>query len=124
MNVNMPNLVSVTGSWIIHFSELHLPGSARSNSEVVPPGPLRKIDPKYTQDMINEHIEGEVILYGVIRQDGSVDSIQIVRGIDKKLDANAAEAFSQWKFQPAMKDGQPIALEAIVHIPFHGPERE
>jgi TonB family protein len=124
MNVNMPNLVSMTGSWIIHFSELQLPGSARTNSEVVPPGPLRKIDPKYTQDMINEHIEGEVILYGVIRQDGSVDSVQIVRGLDKQLDANAASAFSQWKFQPAMKDGQPVALEAIVHIPFHGPERE
>jgi len=124
MNVNMPNLVSMTGSWIIHFSELHLPGSARTNSEVVPPGPLRKIDPKYTQDMINEHIEGEMILYGVIRQDGSVDSVQIVRGLDKQLDANAATAFSQWKFQPAMKDGQPVALEAIVHIPFHGPERE
>ncbi len=124
MNVDMPNLSSVTGSWIIHFSEMHLPGAARTAGPLNPPGPLRKVDPKYPQDLIQEHVEGEVILYGVIRPDGSVDSIQLVRGLDKQLDANSIEAFSQWKFRPAIKDGQPVALEAIVHIPFRGPERE
>lgn len=124
MNVNMPNLNSVTGSWIIHFSELHLPGVSRTSGVVTAPDPLRKVDPKYPQDLINEHVEGEVILYGVIRPDGNVDSIQLVRSLDKQLDANAIEAFSQWKFRPATKDGQPVALEAIVHIPFKGPERE
>jgi TonB family protein len=59
----------------------------------------------------------------VIRPDGSVDSIQVVRGVDDQLDANAVEAFGQWKFEPATKEGQPVALEAIVHIPFHAPER-
>jgi TonB family protein len=68
-------------------------------------------------------VEGEVILYGVIRQDGTVDSIQLVRGIDPQLDAYSIEAFAQWKFQPATKEGQPVDLEAIVHIPFRGPER-
>ncbi|HKN23272.1 MAG TPA: TonB family protein [Candidatus Acidoferrum sp.] len=124
MNVDMPNLNSVTGSWIIHFSEMHLPGVARTNGLVNAPGPLRKVDPKYPQDLVQEHVEGEVILYGVIRPDGSVDSIQIVRSLDKQLDANAVEALSQWKFRPATKDGQPVALEAIVHIPFRGPQRE
>jgi TonB family protein len=124
MNVNMPNLNSVTGSWIIHFSELHLPGTARLGGEVSAPNPLRKVDPKYSRDMMKEHIEGEVVLYGVIRADGTVDSIQLVRGIDKQLDANAIDAFSQWKFQPATKGGQAVDIEAIVHIPFRGPERE
>jgi TonB family protein len=124
MNVDMPNLNSVTGSWIIHFSELHLPGVARSPSQISAPGPLHKVDPKYPQDLIQEHVQGQVILYGVIRTDGSVDSIQLVRGLDKQLDANAIEAFGQWKFRPATKDGQPVALEAIVYIPFKGPERE
>ena len=124
MNVNMPNLNSVTGSWIIHFSELRLAGAARLSGELNAPVPVRKLDPKYPQDAIAEHIQGEVILYGVIRPDGTVDSIQLVRGIDEQLNANAIAAFAQWKFQPATKGGQPIALEAIVHIPFRGPERE
>jgi len=124
MNVNMPNLNSVTGSWIIHFSELHLTGGAKPTGEVSAPVPLRKVDPKYPQDAIREHVEGEVILYGVIRPDGTADSIQIVHGIDPQLDANAVAAFAQWKFQPATKGGQPVALEAIVHIPFRGPARQ
>jgi TonB family protein len=124
MNVNMPNLNSVTGSWIIHFAELHLAGAVRANGELSAPVPLRKVDPKYPPTAVQEHIEGEVILYGVIRPDGTVDSIQIVHGIDSQLDANAAAAFSQWKFQPATRGDQPVALEAVVHIPFRGPERE
>jgi TonB family protein len=124
MNINMPNLSSATGSWIIHFSELHLGGSAAHRlGEVNAPVALRKVDPKYPQMLVQDHVEGEVILYGVIRRDGTVDSIQLVRGIDPQLDAYSIEAFAQWKFQPATKEGQPVDLEAIVYIPFRGPER-
>ena len=123
MLVNMPNLNSATGSWILNFSELSTgsAGAQADSSEVSAPGPLRKIDPKYPPTLINEHVEGEVVLYAVIRRDGSVDSIQLVRGVDGQLDSNAMNALSQWKFRPATKQGAPIELEAIVHIPFHAP---
>jgi TonB family protein len=123
MLVNMPNLNSATGSWILNFSELRTgsEGSHQASSDVSAPGPLRKVDPKYPPTLINEHVEGEVVLYAVIRSDGSVDSIQLVRGIDEQLDANAMQALSQWKFRPATKQGTPVDLEAIVHIPFHAP---
>jgi TonB family protein len=123
MLVNMPNLNSATGSWILNFSELRVnsEGPRPASSDVSAPGPLRKIDPKYPPTLIKERVEGEVVLYAVIRRDGSVDSIQLVRGIDDQLDANAMQALSQWKFRPATKQGVPIELEAIVHIPFHAP---
>lgn len=124
MRIDMPNLNSATGSWILSFSELgtNTPGPHLANgSEVEGPEPLRKVDPKYPPTLIDEHVEGEVILYAVIRKDGSVDSIQLVRGIDEQLDANAVHALSQWKFRPATKQGEPVDLEAIVHIPFRTP---
>jgi TonB family protein len=123
MLVNMPNLNSATGSWILNFSELraNTEGPRLTSSDVSAPGPLRKIDPKYPPTLIKEHVEGEVVLYAVIRRDGSVDSIQLVHGVDEQLDANAMEALSQWKFRPATKQGAPVELEAIVHIPFHPP---
>jgi len=121
--VNMPNLNSATGSWILNFSELRTgPGAPRVLSgDLSGPVPLKKIDPKYPPTLINEHVEGEVILYAILRSDGSVDSIQLVRGLDEQLDANAMSALSQWKFRPASKQGVPVELEAIVHIPFHAP---
>jgi TonB family protein len=119
--VNMPNLNSATGSWILNFSELRSSRSAArvTSSDLEGPAPLKKSDPKYPPTLINEHVEGEVVLYAVIRADGSVDSVELVRGLDEQLDANAMSALSQWKFRPASRQGTPVDLEAIVHIPFH-----
>ena len=128
MNVNMPNLNSATGSWILNFSERR-PASAGSrqiqdaSGEIAEPLPLKKVDPKYPPTLMAEHVEGEVILYAMIRRDGSVDAIQVVRGIDPLLDANATRALAQWKFRPAERNGEPVDVEAIVHIPFHAPEQ-
>jgi len=125
VHVNMPNLNSATGSWVLNFSELSGDANTRRTAEEVSsPQPLRKVDPKYPPTLIAEHVEGEVVLYAVIRKDGSVDSIQLVKGIDEQLDANAMHAFAQWKFQPAEKHGETIDLEAIVHIPFRAPARQ
>jgi TonB family protein len=118
--VNMPNLNSASGSWVLNFSELHMSGAAPQDSgDIGNPEPIRKVDPKYPPALIEGHVQGEVVLYAVIRHDGSVDSIQVVRGLDEELDRHAAEALAQWKFRPAERDGNPVDLEAIVHIPFH-----
>src|SRR5215470_2329577 len=95
MHVNMPNLNSATGSWIINFSELRTDPSAPRTaigSDVAAPLAIKKVDPKYPPTLVAENVEGEVVLYAVIRRDGSVDSIQLVKGIDEQLDENAMKA--------------------------------
>jgi TonB family protein len=126
MLVNMPNLNSATGSWILNFSELRSSSSAPhvTSADLSGPSPVKKSDPRYPPTLINEHVEGEVVLYAVIRADGSVDSVELVRGLDAQLDANAMEALSQWKFRPASRQGTPVDLEAVVHIPFRAPSND
>ncbi len=117
--VNMPNLTSSAGSWVMNFAELDADGEPAPRREgLAGPVPLRKVDPKYPPDMVNEHVEGEVLLYAIIRADGSVDSVQIVKGIEPELDRNAMQALSRWKFRPALRNNQPVELEALVRIPF------
>ncbi len=122
LHVNMPNLTSASGSWVLNFAEMEErdagPYARSVASELAGPVALRKVDPKYPPELRTAHVEGEVVLYAVIRKDGSVDSIQLVHGVDSHLDANAMEALAQWKFQPAEKHGEPVDLEAVVHIPF------
>jgi TonB family protein len=119
LDVNMPNLTSVTGSWVLYFAELdENAGPSRPKAKISSPVPVEKVDPKYPPDLINEHVDGEVVLYAIIRKDGSVDSIQLVRRLDPQLDRNAVEALARWKFRPATRDGAPVDLEAVVHIPF------
>jgi TonB family protein len=128
LNVNMPNLNSATGSWILNFSEMDSGGGvdyrhrAAASAELSGPVPVQKVDPKYPPTLMAERVTGEVVLYAVIRRDGSIDSVQLVRGIDPQLDANAIKALRQWKFRPGAKQGTPVELEAIVHIPFRLPE--
>ena len=57
-------------------------------------------------------------MYAIIRKDGTVDSVQLVHGVDPHLDASAMEALVQWKFRPGEKRGEPVDLEAVVRIPF------
>jgi TonB family protein len=128
LNVNMPNLNSATGSWILNFAELRSDGTSHlAGAAMASPALTRKVDPKYPPTLAADRVEGEIVLYAVIRKDGSVDSIQVVRSLDQQLDANATSALSQWKFRPATRtaDGAdtPVELEAIVHIPFHAPPR-
>ena len=120
MHVDMPNLTSASGSWILNFAQLEDDGPPyqRPKIKLTSPVALRKVDPKYPPSAIKERIDGEVILYAIIRKDGSVDSIQLVRGIDSQLDLNSMEALSRWQFRPATRDGQPVDIETVVHIPF------
>lgn len=120
LHVNMPNLTSATGSWVLRFTELdhNSPGDGDA-TDLTGPVPVRKVDPKYPPALASAKVEGEVVLYAIIRKDGTVDSIQLVRSVDPQLDENAIAALARWKFRPAQRHGQPVELEAVIHIPFH-----
>lgn len=120
LNINLPNFTSSIGSWILNFAQLEEPDGPpyRAKGQLSGPAPLEKIDPKYPPDLIKDHVEGDVVLYAIIRKDGSVDGIQLVHSVDPQLDKNAMEAFAHWKFRPGSRDGTPVDLEAVVYIPF------
>jgi TonB family protein len=63
-------------------------------------------------------VQGDVILYAIIRRDGSVDSIEVLKSLDPQLDHNAMEALARWKFQAAQREGRNVELATIVRIPF------
>lgn len=122
LHIDMPNLTSANGTnWIINFAQMEEgdPPYIKPKGDLTGLQLVRKVDPKYPPDLIKQRVDGEVVLYAIIRKTGSVDSIQVVHSIDSQLDRYAMEALSRWEFHPALRDGQPVDLEAIVHIPFH-----
>ena len=119
LHVDLPNFTSISGSWIIHFAQLDENQPIyRSQPPLAVPEPILKVDPEYPPDAIKKHIDGEVVLYAIIRKDGTVSDIQFVRRVDPEVDSKAAEAFAKWKFRPGSRSGVPVEIEAIVHIPF------
>ena len=115
LTLNMPNLTSAGGSWVIRFAEL---GEEPLPGELTAPVAVEKVDPAYPPDLIRNGVEGVVMLYAVIHSDGTVGDVRILRGIQDRLDQNARRALEQWRFHPARKNGAPVDLEAVVRIPF------
>ena len=122
LTLNMPNLNSAGGSWVIHFAELGHDSNRHDASEpaadLSQPAATRKVDPAYPLQLMRENVAGTVILYAVIHADGTVGNVRVLRGVDERLDRFASQAIAQWQFEPAMKDGSPVDIEATFQIPF------
>ena len=117
LTLNMPNLNSAGGSWVIRFAEL----KADSNSpagDLSQPTATRKVDPGYPIQLMRENVAGTVILYAVIHADGTVGNVRVLRGVDDRIDQFASQAVAQWQFRPATKNGAPVDVEATFQIPF------
>ena len=116
LSLSMPNLNSSTGSWIIRFAELN---PSRDTTDLSAPVPTTKVDPAYPPDLLRDRVEGTVVLYAIIRADGTITDIRVLNSVQERLDASAIKALGGWKFTPGTKHGTAVDLEAIVKIPFH-----
>jgi TonB family protein len=115
MTLNMPNLNSGGGSWVIRFAELN---PDETKGDLSAPEATQKVDPAYPMELMRRNIQGTVTLYAVIRNDGSVSDVRVLRGVDDQLDQYARSALARWHFRPATKNGAAVDLEAVVMIPF------
>jgi TonB family protein len=115
MTLNMPNLNSSTGSWEIRFAEVE---TGKKVGDLLAPVATEKSDPGYPLELIRSNVHGMVTLYAVIGADGKVDSIRVLNSPDDRLDLFAEKALARCKFVPAERAGKPVALEAVVRIPF------
>ena len=115
MTLNFPNLNSAGGSLVMHFSELQ---DGVKQGELFAPVTTRAVAPGYPLELMRENVQGMVTLTAVIRADGSVDDVRIVKSVDDRLDEYARKALLRWQFLPALRNGNPVALQAVVMIPF------
>jgi TonB family protein len=115
MTLNMPNLNSSTGSWEIRFAEME---SGKKVGDLLAPVATEKSDPGYPLELIRSNVHGMVTLYAVIGADGKVAAIRVLNSPDDRLDAYAKQALARCRFAPAERAGNPVALEAVVRIPF------
>ena len=93
-------------------------GPFRPGAGIEPPTLLREVKATYTDDARRRGIEGEVVLEIVVRRDGSVGDVRVLRGLERGLDQRAIEAVRQWRFTPAKRRGAAVDVIAEVAIDF------
>jgi len=74
--------------------------------------------PEYTDSARRAKKKGSVVLSFVVASDGRTCNIKIDKHLDPDLDGQAVEAVSSWRFQPAMRDGKPVAVYLGASVDF------
>lgn len=94
-------------------------GGNRTGGGVTQPKLIYRVDPEYSEEARKARFEGVVILEAIVRKDGGVDLVHVVRSVGLGLDQTAIEAVKQWRFRPATKNGAPVDVPVKVQVTFN-----
>jgi TonB family protein len=93
-------------------------GPYRPGSGIDPPRLLHEVKAEYTEDARRHGITGDVELEIVVRRDGAVGDVHVLRGLGAGLDERAIAAVKQWRFDPARRKGIPVDVLVEVAVEF------
>ena len=105
------------GEWVLWFAEQQPAASvAPRMSAPVPARKFSSYDPAGTRDL---PASATVQLAATIDNSGHVSGVRVLRSpAIEPVRRKAAEELATWEFQPAMRNGEPIAVDVVVEIPF------
>jgi periplasmic protein TonB len=94
-------------------------GVFRVGGGVSAPKEIYAPEPEYSEEARKVKHMGTVVLQLVVGSDGNPRDIRVVRTLGLGLDEKAIEAVRKWRFEPARKDGKPVAALVSVEVDFH-----
>ena len=95
-------------------------GVYQLGSGVTTPVIVFQAQPQYTSDAMRARIQGSAILSAVVRPDGSVTDIEVVRSLDRTfgLDEEAIKAAKRWRFRPGTLRGEAVSVRVTIEMTF------
>jgi len=93
-------------------------GAFHVGNGVSAPRALETPDPEYSEEARKAKYQGVVVLWLIVGPDGKPRDIRVSRPLGMGLDQKAIEAVQRWRFEPAMKDGRPVAVQINVEVNF------
>jgi len=89
----------------------------------VPPGGTQpeevdRVVPRYPMSARSAGVEGPVVIRGIVRRDGTIDNVEVIKDLPYGLGDAARQAVSQWRFRPATVGGDPIDVYYTVTVNF------
>jgi len=83
-----------------------------------PPRPIHNPDPEYTESARQQRLQGTTNVMAIINEKGQPEVLEIVKGLGGDLDLRALTTVAGWTFQPAVKNGNPVAVLIYVTVTF------
>src|ERR1700751_4416719 len=75
-------------------------------------------NPEYDDKDRRKKINGTVELALIVTKDGRAADVKVTKSLTSGLDVQAIKAVSQWRFDPATKDGEPVATRINAQVSF------
>ncbi|PSH05123.1 MAG: energy transducer TonB [Acidobacteria bacterium] len=94
-------------------------GVFRVGGGVSAPRVLENPSPDYSEEARKAKYQGTVVLWLIVDANGKPRDVRVARSLGMGLDQKAIEAVRLWKFEPARKDGTPVAVQINVEVNFH-----
>jgi TonB family protein len=76
-------------------------------------------EPEFSEEARHARFQGIVVMKVVVNKTGNIVRIKLERSLGKGLDQNAMEGVKQWRFEPATRDGRPVAVEMNIEVSFN-----
>jgi len=78
------------------------------------------VEPEYPELARVARLEGNVILQAIIRADGTVGDVEVLRTNRPNMgfEEAAIDAVRQWRYKPAMQNGKPVEVYFTVFVDF------
>ena len=91
---------------------------AKVGGKISPPRVTHAPDPQFSEPAKKAPYQGTCVLWLIVGEDGHTRDIEIQRALGMGLDEQAVRTVQTWSFEPARKDGQPVAVQINVEINF------
>jgi TonB family protein len=92
--------------------------------DIKPPRVISSFQPSLDEEHIRQlrgkkvAKTGSTVVGIIVGENGAVWSARVLESFNRDLDAKAIDAVKQWKFEPALKKGVPVAVELAVKVDF------
>jgi TonB family protein len=77
-----------------------------------------RVVPRYPVMARRASIQGPVVVRGIVRRDGTIDNVEVIKDLPFGLGEAARDAVSEWHFRPATYRGDPIDVYYTVTVNF------
>lgn len=82
------------------------------------PRAIYQPEPEFSEQARVAGYDGTCVLWLIVDANGMPRQIRVARPVGMGLDAKAIEAVQRWRFSPALKDGNPVAVQINVEVSF------
>ncbi len=93
-------------------------GAVSVGGGVSAPVGIFRPQPRFTEDARRAGVEGVVILETVVDEEGNVRDVKVLKGLPFGLDQSAVDTVKTWRYEPALRNGKPVAVYFIFTINF------